>query len=121
MSSPPDGDLTPTSAPRRLTDEARAHRAPPVPDESGQLSEQRLLALGGAALRDRDWHALRDLWQWTLARHSWPADREVKWHGIRTGAVPPALADAIVAAIRPLARVLLRDPARLRAWLHRHA
>ncbi len=68
-------------------------------DESGQLSEGRFFALGGVALRDRDWHALRDLWQATLAAYPWPADREVKWHGIRTGEVPPALADAIVEAL----------------------
>ncbi|MEO5792669.1 MAG: hypothetical protein ABIR67_11415, partial [Gaiellaceae bacterium] len=61
-------------------------------DESGQLSERRFFALGGVALRDRDWRALRDLWQATLAEQSWPAGREVKWHGIRTGEVPPALA-----------------------------
>jgi hypothetical protein len=65
-------------------------------DESGQLSQRRFFALGGVALRDRDWHALRRLWQPTLTAHSWPADREVKWHGIRTGEVPPPLADAII-------------------------
>jgi hypothetical protein len=68
-------------------------------DESGQLSERRFFALGGVALRDRDWHQLRDLWQTTLTEHVWPADREVKWHGIRTGEVPPPLADAIIAAL----------------------
>jgi hypothetical protein len=68
-------------------------------DESGQLSERRFFALGGVALRDGDWHALRDVWQATLAAHGWPPDREVKWHGIRTGDVPPALADAIVDAL----------------------
>jgi hypothetical protein len=68
-------------------------------DESGQLSQRRLFALGGLALRDQDWHRLRDLWQSALAAHSWPADREVKWHGIRTGAVPPALAGAVVDAL----------------------
>jgi hypothetical protein len=68
-------------------------------DESGQLSERRFFALGGIALRDRDWHQLRDLWQTTLTEHVWPADREVKWHGIRTGEVPPPLADAIIAAL----------------------
>jgi hypothetical protein len=65
-------------------------------DESGQLSERRFFALGGIAIRDADWHALRDAWQATLEAHRWPLDREVKWHGIRTGEVPPALADAIV-------------------------
>jgi hypothetical protein len=68
-------------------------------DESGQLSERRFFALGGVAVRDRDWRTLRDLWQDTLAAHGRPSDREVKWHGIRTGEVPPALADAIVSAI----------------------
>jgi len=68
-------------------------------DESGRLSERKFFALGGVAIRDTDWHRLRDVWQETLAAHAWPADREVKWHGIRTGEVPPALADAIVAAL----------------------
>jgi hypothetical protein len=68
-------------------------------DESGQLSQRRLFALGGVVVRDDDWHGLRDAWQETLAAHAWPADREVKWHGIRTGEVPPALADAIVATM----------------------
>jgi hypothetical protein len=65
-------------------------------DESGQLKERRFFALGGVVIRDRDWRGLSDAWQETLAAHAWPADREVKWHGIRTGEVPPALADAIV-------------------------
>ena len=68
-------------------------------DESGQLSEHRFFAIGGVALRDSDWHELRDLWQTTLAEHNWPVEKEVKWHGIRKGEVPPALADAIVAAL----------------------
>ena len=38
-------------------------------DESGQLPERKFFALGGAALRDSDWHALRDLWQETLVAH----------------------------------------------------
>jgi hypothetical protein len=65
-------------------------------DESGQLSERRFFALGGVALRDGEWPELRDLWQETIAAHGWPAGKEIKWHGIRTGAVPPALADAVV-------------------------
>ncbi len=68
-------------------------------DESGQLSEGKFFALGGVALADGDWHLLRDLWQETLSAHGWPVDREVKWHGIRTGEVPPALADAVVQAL----------------------
>jgi Protein of unknown function (DUF3800) len=68
-------------------------------DESGKLGEGGLFALGGVALRDRDWPELRVLWQATLAAHRWPLEREVKWHGIRTGEVPPALADAVYSAL----------------------
>jgi hypothetical protein len=68
-------------------------------DESGQLQEQRFFALGGVALADVDWPRLRALWQQTLAAHGWPVERELKWHGIRTGEVPPVLADAVVAAL----------------------
>ena len=68
-------------------------------DESGQLSERKFFALGGVAIRDADWHRLRDLWHETLNARTWPVDREVKWHGIRTGEVPPALADAVVDAL----------------------
>ena len=84
-------------------------------DESGQLSERRFFALGGIAIRDADWPPLRDLWQETLAAHGWPADREIKWHGIRTGEVPPALADAIVATLAQAPIHLLRGAARHRA------
>jgi hypothetical protein len=42
---------------------------------------------------------LRDLWQGTLRAHRWPLDRELKWHGIRTGEVPDALADASYATL----------------------
>jgi hypothetical protein len=68
-------------------------------DESGQLSERRFFALGGVAVRDTDWHHLRDLWHETLVAHDWPPEKELKWHGIRQGGVPPALADAVVATL----------------------
>ncbi len=68
-------------------------------DESGQLSERKFFALGGVALRDADWHELRRAWQETLGAHGWPPGKEIKWHGIRTGVVPPALADAVVATL----------------------
>ena len=64
-------------------------------DESGRLEQDDLFALGGIAVRDRDWRLLRDGWQKTLGDHGWPLDRELKWHGIRNGSVPPALADAV--------------------------
>jgi Protein of unknown function (DUF3800) len=68
-------------------------------DESGQLAQRNFFALGGIAIRDSDWIELRDAWQTALREHGWPPDREIKWHGIRTGAVPPVLADAIVFAL----------------------
>jgi hypothetical protein len=68
-------------------------------DESGQLQERKFFALGGVALADVDWQRVRELWQQTLAAHGWPGEREVKWHGIRTGEVPPELADALVGAL----------------------
>jgi hypothetical protein len=64
-------------------------------DESGRLDQDQLFALGGIAIRDTDWHVLRDRWHATLRQHEWPLDREVKWHGVRSGGVPPPLADAI--------------------------
>ena len=68
-------------------------------DESGQLDQRGLFALGGVAIRDSDWSILRDLWHETLTEQHWPLEREVKWHRIRTGEVPPALADAVVATL----------------------
>jgi uncharacterized protein DUF3800 len=68
-------------------------------DESGQIDQGGLFALGGIAVRDADWPELRRSWQETLAAAGWPLDREVKWHGIRKGEVPPALADAIFATL----------------------
>ena len=60
-------------------------------DESGRLDQGGLFALGGIAVRDADWPELRDLWHGALRNNGWPLDRELKWHGIRKGEVPPAL------------------------------
>jgi hypothetical protein len=68
-------------------------------DESGRVDQGTSFALGGIAIRDRDWPELRELWQDTLRAVGWPLDREVKWHGIRKGEVPPVLADAMFAAL----------------------
>jgi hypothetical protein len=68
-------------------------------DESGKLDQGGRFALGGICVRDIDWPVLRDLWQETLRGAGWPLDREVKWHGIRKGEVPPPLADAVFAAL----------------------
>jgi hypothetical protein len=68
-------------------------------DESGKIDQGGLFALGGIAVRDTDWPQLRRVWQETLAAAGWPLDREIKWHGIRTGEVPPPLADAVFDAL----------------------
>jgi hypothetical protein len=68
-------------------------------DESGKLDQGGLFALGGIAVRDLDWPELKERWQETLRTHGWPLDREVKWHGIRKGEVPDALADAVFEAL----------------------
>jgi hypothetical protein len=68
-------------------------------DESGKPDQGGLFALGGIAVRDRDWPSLKGRWQETLRSHRWPLDREVKWHGIRKGEVPDALADGVFASL----------------------
>jgi hypothetical protein len=68
-------------------------------DESGQIDQGGLFALGGIAIRDTDWPKLQHHWHETLSAASWPLDRELKWHGIRNGGVPPALADAVFAML----------------------
>jgi hypothetical protein len=64
-------------------------------DESGKPDQGGLFAVGGIVVADADWPELRDLWHSTLRQAGWPLEREVKWHGIRKGEVPPALADAV--------------------------
>ena len=64
-------------------------------DESGKPGD-RAFAVGGIAVAADRWAELRQLWETALADQRWPADREAKWHGIRVGDVPPALADATV-------------------------
>jgi hypothetical protein len=68
-------------------------------DESGRPSDK-LFAVGGLAVRADQWDELRAHWEAALQAHGWPHDREAKWHGIRTGVVPPALADALFDGIR---------------------
>ena len=67
-------------------------------DESGKPDE-RTFAIGGVVVAAREWQVLQQRWDVALKEHSWPHDKEIKWHGIRTGEVPPALADAVFAAI----------------------
>ena len=68
-------------------------------DESGRIGQDGLFALGGVAVRAEDWAALRECWLAPLAAHGWDPANEVKWHGIKSGYVPPALADAVVDAL----------------------
>lgn len=67
-------------------------------DESGK-PDDRSFALGGIAVRADEWEALRRRWEGALEGQAWPLDKEAKWHGTRTGEVPPAVADALFAAI----------------------
>jgi hypothetical protein len=67
-------------------------------DESGKPGEK-AFGLGGIAVRADRWHELRDAWQAALDSCDRPHDREAKWHGIRSGEVPPALADRLFAAL----------------------
>ncbi|HXV58474.1 MAG TPA: DUF3800 domain-containing protein [Gaiellaceae bacterium] len=69
-------------------------------DESGRPDQDKgLFALGGIAVRDREWPDLKERWQDTLRAHRCPLDREVRWHGIRKGEVPDPLADAVFDAL----------------------
>src|SRR4051794_27816739 len=67
-------------------------------DESGRPVDK-TFAVGGVAMEADAWSVLRERWQQALANHNWPRDKEVKWHSIRTGEVPPALADDVFAAL----------------------
>lgn len=68
-------------------------------DESGRIGVDGLFALGGVTVRADEWRALRSCWLAPLEAHGWDPANEVKWHGIRTGQVPPSLADAVVDAL----------------------
>lgn len=67
-------------------------------DESGSPGDQSF-AVGGIAVRADNWGVLRERWHGAMTEHNWPLDKEAKWHGALTGEVPPALADALFAAI----------------------
>lgn len=67
-------------------------------DESGKPSDS-VFAIGGVAVDGDRWHELRDTWRRVLIAHQWPEGREIKWHGIQTGDVPPGLADALFAGL----------------------
>jgi hypothetical protein len=68
-------------------------------DESGR-PEDKTFAVGGVVVRADEWSVVRRRWQQAHAEHCWPPDKEIKWHGTRTGEVPPALADSVFAARR---------------------
>lgn len=67
-------------------------------DESGKPGDS-AFALGGIAIRADRWQDLRDGWDASCEACGWPSDKEVKWHGIRTGEVPPDLADRLFDAL----------------------
>ena len=67
-------------------------------DESGR-PEDKTFAVGGVSMTADEWSVLRDRWHSTLRSHRWPPEKEIKWHSIRTGEVPPALADDVFTAL----------------------
>ena len=67
-------------------------------DESGQPND-RMFAVGGLAIRADEWEVVRRRWRDMLDGHGWPADKELKWHGTRSGEVPPDVADAAFRAL----------------------
>ena len=68
-------------------------------DESGQLAERKFFALGGIALRDSDWPFCATSGSRRLPRTAGRRTARSSGTAIRTGEVPPALADAVVAAL----------------------
>jgi hypothetical protein len=67
-------------------------------DESGRPGDK-TFAVGGVAVAADCWAELRVRWEGALTANGYPLEREAKWHGIRTGEVPPALADALFEAL----------------------
>lgn len=67
-------------------------------DESGK-PEEKAFAIGGAIVRADEWGLVRERWRACLERHGWPPDKEVKWHLVRTGMIPPRFADALFTAL----------------------
>ncbi|MDQ3728249.1 MAG: DUF3800 domain-containing protein [Actinomycetota bacterium] len=67
-------------------------------DESGK-PDDRAFALGGIAVRAAEWSELRAAWEAALTEAGWPLDKELKWHGTRSGEVPPDVADLVFARL----------------------
>lgn len=67
-------------------------------DESGKPGDK-AFALGGLIVRADEWRVLRDGWDGACDACGWPREKEVKWHGVRTGEVPPELADRLFEAL----------------------
>lgn len=67
-------------------------------DESGKPSG-RTFAVGGVAIRADEWGPLHAAWATALGAAGWPPDKEIKWHGTRSGEVPPNLADALYSVL----------------------
>ena len=57
-------------------------------DESGKPGDKSF-ALGGIAVRADAGSSFDERWHAALEAHGWPLDKEAKWHGIRSGEVPP--------------------------------
>lgn len=70
-------------------------------DESG-TPEDPCFAVGGVVVRADQWQELRRKWDAMLEETGWPWDRELKWSGVKSGEVPPGIADQVYECIQTL-------------------
>ena len=70
-------------------------------DESG-TPESACFAVGGVVVQADQWKEIREKWDACLERANWPWDKELKWSGVKSGEVPPAVADQVYECIQTL-------------------
>jgi hypothetical protein len=70
-------------------------------DESGK-PEDPCFAVGGVVVQADQWKEVRQKWDACLEQAKWPWDKELKWSGVKSGEVPPAIADQVYECIQTL-------------------
>jgi hypothetical protein len=70
-------------------------------DESG-TPESACFAVGGVVVQADEWKEIREKWDSCLEQANWPWDKELKWSGVKSGEVPPAVADQVYECIQTL-------------------